>query len=136
MKILGVHHIAVAVDDIARYSGIFKQLFDLNSGEVQFSKANNVNLTFVDLNNCDLEFLQPLDRDSGIAKFLARRGPGIHHFCLKVENINEALQELKSKNIELIDKIPRPGAGGSLIAFIHPESAGGILIELKQEKED
>lgn len=135
MKIKGVHHIAVAVDDIEKYSKIFKELFDLDSGDIEINKANNVSLSFIDLNNCEVEFLEPLDNESAIAKFLAKRGPGIHHFCIQVEDIHEALEELKNKNIELIDHIPRKGAGGSLIAFIHPESAGGILIELKQEKE-
>lgn len=135
MKILGVHHIAVAVDDIERYSKIFKKLFDMETGEIEISETNNTSLSFIDLKNCELEFLKPLNSDSGMAKFLAKRGPGIHHFCLGVENIHEALEELKAKNIELIDQTPRQGAGGSLIAFIHPRSAGGILIELKQEKE-
>lgn len=135
MKILGVHHIAVAVNDLDKYKNLVKDLFEIDSGEVETSKANNVSLTFADFGNCELEFLKPLDDDSGIARFLAQRGPGIHHICLKVGNIHQAIEELNLKNVELIDKTPRPGAGGSLIAFIHPKSAGGILIELKQEKE-
>jgi methylmalonyl-CoA/ethylmalonyl-CoA epimerase len=136
MKIKGVQHIAVAVDDIEKYSEIFKTLFGRDSSDIEVNKTNSVSLSFVDFNNCEVEFLKPLDDDSGIAKFLAKRGPGIHHFCIEVEDIHQALDELKSKNIELIDKTPRQGAGGSLIAFIHPKSAGGILIELKQEKEN
>jgi methylmalonyl-CoA/ethylmalonyl-CoA epimerase len=132
MKIKGIHHIAIAVDDIEKYSGLFKKLFDTEVSDIEFNKANNVNLSFVDFKNCEVEFLKPLDDQSGIAKFLAKRGPGIHHFCIQVEDIHEALEEMKSKNIELIDQTPRPGAGGSLIAFIHPRSTGGILIELKQ----
>jgi methylmalonyl-CoA/ethylmalonyl-CoA epimerase len=136
MKIKGVHHIAVVVDDIEKYSGILTNIFGRDPGEIEHNKANNVDLSFVDFNNCEVEFLKPLDNKSGIAKFLAERGPGVHHFCVQVEDLNEALEELKAKNIELIDETPRPGAGGSLIAFIHPRSAGGILIELKQEKEE
>jgi len=136
MNIKGVHHIAVAVDDIEKYSMIFKGLFDLDSGDIEINKANGVSLTFVDFNNCEVEFLKPLDNESAIAKFLSKRGPGIHHFCIQVEDIHEALDELKTKNIELIDKTPRQGAGGSQVAFIHPKSTGGILIELKQEKEE
>ena len=133
MKIKGVHHIAVAVDDIEKYSKIFKMLFGIDAGDIEPNKANSVSLSFVDFNNCEVEFLEPLDEKSSIAKFLAKRGPGIHHFCVQVEDIHQALRELKEKNIELIDEVPRQGAGGSLIAFIHPESAGGILIELKQD---
>lgn len=135
MKILGVHHIAVAVDDLDKYKNLVNELFGIEAGDVETSEANDVSLTFADFGNCELEFLKPLDDNSGIAKFLAQRGPGIHHICLKVDNIQQAIQELNSKNIELIDKTPRPGAGGSLIAFIHPKSSGGILIELKQDKE-
>jgi methylmalonyl-CoA epimerase len=136
VKIKGIHHIAVAVDDIEKYSKIFKNLFGLDAGDIEINKTNNVSLSFVDLNNCEVEFLKPLDNESAMAKFLAKRGPGIHHFCIQVEDIHKALDELKAKNIELIDQTPRKGAGGSLIAFIHPRSAGGILIELKQEKEE
>ncbi|UCE66662.1 MAG: methylmalonyl-CoA epimerase [Candidatus Zixiibacteriota bacterium] len=136
MKIRGIHHIAIAVDDLDRYSDIFKKLFDLETGEIEISATDNTSLTFIDLKNCELEFLKPLNDDSSMARFLEKRGPGIHHFCLTVENIVEALEELKAKDIELIDQTPRPGAGGSLIAFIHPRSAGGILIELKQDKEE
>jgi len=136
MKIKGVHHIAVAVDDLEKYSRIFETLFGLEASDVEINKDNNVSLTFVDFNNCEVEFLKPLDDDSAMAKFLTKRGPGIHHFCIQVEDINQALEELKSKNVELIDKTPRRGAGGSQVAFIHPRSAGGILIELKQNKEN
>ncbi len=136
MKILGLHHVAVAVDDLDKYNDIFKSLFDIKAGPSEINKANNVNLSFVDLENCELEFLKPLDGNSSIAKFLSKRGPGIHHICLKVENIHAAIKELKTKNVEMIDNTPRQGAGGSLIAFIHPKSVGGILIELKQDIEN
>lgn len=136
MKVKGIHHIAIAVDDIEKYSKIFKTLFGLDAGDIETNNTNSVSLSFVDFNNCEVEFLKPLDNESSIAKFLEKRGPGIHHFCVLVEDIQQALDELKDKNIELIDKTPRQGAGGSKIAFIHPRSAGGILIELKQDKEN
>lgn len=133
MKILGLHHIAVAVDDIENYSSIFERLFGLKTGPVETNPANKVSLSFLDIQNSKLEFIKPLDDNSPIAGFLSKRGPGIHHFCLLVDDIQAAIDEMKSKDIKLIDDKPRQGAGGSLIAFIHPESAGGILIELKQE---
>jgi methylmalonyl-CoA/ethylmalonyl-CoA epimerase len=134
MKILGVHHIAIAVDDLKDYSSIFEKLFGLKTGPVETNPANRISLSFLDLQNSKLEFIKPLDDDSPIAKFLSKRGPGIHHFCLLVDDIHAAIDEMKSKNVRMIDDKPRQGAGGSLIAFIHPDSAGGILIELKQEK--
>lgn len=134
MKILGLHHIAVAVDDIENYSSIFQKLFGLKTGPVETNPANKVSLSFLDIQNSKLEFIESLDDDSSVARFLSERGPGIHHFCLLVDDIEAAIDELKLKDVRMIDDIPRQGAGGSLIAFIHPESAGGILIEMKQEK--
>jgi methylmalonyl-CoA epimerase len=134
MRILGLHHVAVAVDDLQKYSSLFDNVLDIESGDVEISRANNVSLTFLDLGNVKLEFIEPLDDKSSIAKFLAKRGPGIHHICLLVDDIDASLEELKSKEIRLIDETPRDGAGGSRIAFIHPGSTGGVLLELKQEK--
>ncbi len=134
MKILGVHHIAIAVDDLKNYSSIFEKLFGLKTGPVETNPANKISLSFLDLQNSKLEFIKPLDDESPVAKFLSKRGPGIHHFCLLVDDIHAAIDEMRSKDVRMIDDKPRQGAGGSLIAFIHPDSAGGILIELKQEK--
>ncbi len=134
MKILGLHHIAIAVDDIQNYSSIFEKLFGLKTGPVETNPTNKVNLSFLDIQNTKLELIKPLDDDSSIARFLSKRGPGIHHFCLLVDDIEAAIEEMKLKDVKMIDDTPRQGAGGSLIAFIHPESAGGILIELKQDK--
>lgn len=134
MKITGIHHMAVAVNDIEKYSRLFANLFGLKAGPVETNPANEVALTFIDVGNSRLELVKPLNNDSSIAKFIAKRGPGIHHFCLVVDDIHAAIDELKSKKVRLVDETPRRGAGGSRIAFIHPESAGGILIELKEEK--
>jgi methylmalonyl-CoA/ethylmalonyl-CoA epimerase len=133
MKIKGIHHMAVAVDDIEKYSHLFESLFGLKSGPVETNPSNKVTLAFIDAGNSRLELLKPLDANSSIAKFIAKRGPGIHHFCLTVDDIHAAIDELKSKDVRMVDETPRQGAGVSLIAFIHPESTGGILIELKQE---
>lgn len=134
MKILGLHHVAVATDSLERHVSIFEDLFGFKAAPPEVNPTNNFNLAFVDVLNADIEFLQPLDKNSPISKFLERRGPGIHHICLLVDDIDEALAELKAKNVKLIDEKPRVGAAGSRIAFIHPESTGGILIELKQSK--
>ena len=80
MKILGVHHIAVAVDDLDKYSKIFESLFGREASDIEINEANNISLSFIDFDNCEVEFLKPMDGDSGIAKFLAKKGPGIHHF--------------------------------------------------------
>ncbi len=134
MKILGLHHIGIAVDDQKKYSSIFEKLFGLKTGPVETNRENRASLSFLDIQNSKLEFIEPLNDDSSIARFLSKRGPGIHHFCLLVDNVQAAIDEMKSKDVKLIDDKPRQGSSGSLIAFIHPGSAGGILIELKQEK--
>jgi methylmalonyl-CoA/ethylmalonyl-CoA epimerase len=134
MKILGLHHVAIATDDLKSLSKNFDNLFGLKCGEAETSPDGKISLSFLDLGNTDLEFLQPLDKESAISKFLEKRGSGIHHICLLVESIEKALAELRAKNIQLIDDKPRRGAGGSLIAFIHPAATGGILIELKENK--
>ncbi len=132
MKILGLDHISVATNDLEKYTGLIEMLFDLKSGEIEENPANKIRLSFLDLINTHLEFIQPLDENSPIFKFVLNRGAGIHHICLRVENIDLALDELKAKDVRLIDEHPRQGAEGSKIAFIHPDSTGGILIELKE----
>jgi methylmalonyl-CoA epimerase len=134
MKIFGLHHVAIATNDITKHNEIFENIFGLKIGDIETNPANNLKLSFFNFGNADVEFLEPLDRDSTIAKFLEKKGPGIHHICILVDDIANALEELKAKNIKLVDQNPRQGAEGSLIAFIHPDSTGGILIELKEEK--
>ena len=79
-----------------------------------------------------LEILEPLAADSPVARFLARRGEGLHHVCFEVEDIRSTLAALEARGVRLVDREPRRGAGGHLVAFIHPSSAGGVLLELKQ----
>jgi methylmalonyl-CoA epimerase len=91
--------------------------------------ARIVSLTFGD---SDVELLEPQSPDSPIAKFLARRGPGIHHVCYRVANLDDALQACRAAGYRLVDEVPRLGAGGHRIAFVHPKSTAGILIELTE----
>ena len=81
-----------------------------------------------------VELLEPTAPDSPISKFLAKRGPGIHHIAVAVEDIHQALENLRREGVRLIDEQPRTGAGGCLVAFVHPSSSGGVLIELVQNK--
>ena len=134
MKILGLHHVAIATDSLMRHSSIFENLFGLKATPAEIYLANDLKLAFVDAANIEIEFLEPVGLNSPISKFLEKRGPGIHHICLLVEDITAALSELRRKNVKLVDEKPRAGADNSLIAFIHPESTGGILIELRQSK--
>jgi methylmalonyl-CoA epimerase len=88
---------------------------------------------FIPVGESTLELLEATAEDSPIAKFVAKRGPGLHHVCLRVDDIEAALAELKSRGVRLIDETPRPGAHHSLVAFLHPASTHGVLVELKQK---
>lgn len=134
MKILGIDHISIATGDISGHRRIFERLFGMEAGPVESNLANKVALSFLDFGNISVELIEPLDKDSPISKFLEKRGPGIHHLCVLVEDIDQALEELLAKTVRLLDQKPRVGAGGARIAFIHPDSAGGTLIELKEQK--
>src|SRR5919106_827407 len=87
---------------------------------------------FISLGEPALELLEATAADSAIAKYIDQRGPGLHHITLRVDDIHAALARLKARGVRLIDETPRPGAAGSLVAFIHPSSAHGVLVELKQ----
>jgi methylmalonyl-CoA epimerase len=134
VKILGIDHISIATGDISGLREIFERLFGMEGGPVESNLANKVALSFLDFGNINVELIEPTVEDSPISKFLEKRGPGIHHFCVLVDDIDRALEELLAKNVKLLDRKPRVGAGGARIAFIHPDSAGGILIELKEQK--
>jgi len=134
VKILGIDHISIATGDISGHRRIFERLFGMEAGPVESNLANKVALSFLDFGNISVELIEPLDKDSPISKFLEKRGPGIHHLCVLVEDIDQALEELLAKTVRLLDQKPRVGAGGARIAFIHPDSAGGTLIELKEQK--
>jgi methylmalonyl-CoA epimerase len=105
-----------------------------SAGTIEEVKSEFVRVKIFELNNNSrIELLEPTSAESPVAKFLARRGPGIHHICLRVPDINKALKKLKNANIRLIHEHPFRGAHDCEVAFIHPSSAGGVLIELSQK---
>jgi len=134
VKILGIDHISVATDDIGKHRDIFKKIFGIDGQPAGENRSNKVSISFLDFGYIDIELIEPLDSESPISKFLQKRGPGIHHICVLIENLDQALKELQEKNIGMIDAQSRIGAEGSRIAFIHPDSTGGVLIELKEKK--
>jgi methylmalonyl-CoA/ethylmalonyl-CoA epimerase len=94
--------------------------------------AEKSKVAFMPLAGSEIELVQPTSDDSGIAKYLAKRGPGMHHICVEVDDIDEMLAQLKSKGIRLINEEPRIAADGKKYAFVHPESTNGVLVELYQ----
>jgi methylmalonyl-CoA/ethylmalonyl-CoA epimerase len=124
-------HIGIAVRSLAS-AKIYEDL-GLTIDHVETVETQRVKTAFLSVGDSNLELLEPTSPDSPIAKFIEKRGEGIHHICLRVENIEEHLQRLKEKGYRLINEAPVPGAHGCRVAFLHPSAGNGVLIELSQE---
>ena len=136
-KILGIEHVGIAVDDLNGISDIFGDLLGLELRSREKIDDQKVITDIYKTESGKLEFLKATDENSPISRFIDKKGGGgIHHIALIVDDIEVALNFLKEKNINLVDSKPRIGAEGYKIAFIHPGSTGGILIELCEKKED
>lgn len=131
-KIKAVNHIAVVVDDMEKSLSFWRDALGMELHELRDVPAERSQVAFLPVAGAEVELVMPTSDDSGIAKYLAKRGPGMHHLCLEVDNIVDMLAQLKSKNIRLINEEPRSAADGKKYAFIHPESTGGVLVELYQ----
>ena len=125
-------HVGIAVSDLHASLAFFKDVLGLQVEMSEEIKSQRVRAHFLSTGQSTLEMLEPTAPDSPIANYLAKRGPGMHHVALRVDDIAAALAHLKSRGIRLIDERPRPGAEGALVAFIHPSAAHGVLVELKQ----
>lgn len=125
-------HIGIAVKEIDATLKTLR-LLGLTPSERGTVAQFSVEVCMLSLGNAKLELLQPTSPESPIAKFIERRGEGLHHIALKVPNISETLAQLKAQGFQLIDETPRVGFGGHFVAFIHPKSTHGVLIELVQE---
>ena len=123
-----IAHIGVAVPDIEAALAFYRDVLGLIPQPPQ--RADGALIVSLALGPSEVELLQPLDPDSPIAKFLARRGPGIHHVCYRVPDLDSALAACRAMGYRLVDEVPRTGAGGHRIAFLHPKATAGILIEL------
>src|SRR3954462_15255229 len=126
MKIDPIDIVKHGIDDAAGFS---LASFELPIEHVEEVASWKVRVAMVPLGESRVELLEPTSDDSPISKFLAKRGPGIHHIAVRVQDIRTSLAELKAKGARLIDEEPRTGAGGCLVAFIHPSSTGGVLLE-------
>jgi methylmalonyl-CoA epimerase len=125
-------HVGIAVADVDAALDFYRRVLGLELEAPEDIPSQRVRAHFVTVGDGTLELLEATSDDSPVAKFIAKRGPGLHHVCLRVDDIVAALAELKAKGVRLIDDTPRPGAHGSLVAFVHPASANGVLLELKQ----
>ena len=135
-KILGIEHVGIAVDDLNGISDIFGDLLGLKLRSREKIDDKQGITDIYETGSGKLEFLKATDENSPISRFIDKKGGGIHHIALIVDNIQLALNYLNENDIQLIDKSPRIGAEGLKIAFLHPKTTGGILIELCEKKED
>jgi methylmalonyl-CoA/ethylmalonyl-CoA epimerase len=129
-------HIGVAVDDLDRALAFYRDALGLEVEQPEDVPSQGVRVHVVPVGPAAIELLEPTAPDSPVARFLEKRGPGVHHVTLRVDDIESALVQLKARGIRLIDEAPRTGAEGALIAFIHPASTDGVLVELKQRARD
>jgi len=128
-------HIGIAVKDLSAALAFYRDALGLEIEAPEDVAAQRVRAHFVPVGDSKLELLEATAPDSPIAKYVEKRGPGLHHITLRVEDIRAALAQLKARGARLIDEQPRPGAEGALVAFVHPASAHGVLVELKQSAE-
>ncbi|MFQ5827432.1 MAG: methylmalonyl-CoA epimerase [Dehalococcoidia bacterium] len=131
--IKGIDHIGIAVRSLDETLPIYDALFGLKPAHFESLEREGVRLVFIPVGDDNVEFLEPTKPEAALTKFLERRGEGIHHICLKTDDIVADLKSLAAKGVELVDKEPRIGSEGRRVAFLHPKAARGVLIELAEE---
>lgn len=130
MKILKIDHLGIAVNSIDDGKNFWSDVLGLEFEGAETVEEQKVTTAFFPVGESEVELLESTAPDGPVAKFIEKKGQGFQHVAFRVANIEEALEELKAKDIQLIDQQPRIGAGGAKIAFIHPKATGGILVEL------
>ncbi len=132
MKILKIDHLGIAVSSIEKGKNFWTDILGLTYEGSETVAEQKVTTAFFPVGESEVELLESTDPDGPIAKYIDKRGEGIQHVALQVEDIEAALEELKQKGVKLIDQKPRIGAGGAKIAFLHPKATNGVLVELCQ----
>ncbi|UCH05190.1 MAG: methylmalonyl-CoA epimerase [Candidatus Thorarchaeota archaeon] len=130
-----IEHIGIAVERIEELISYYRDVLGLEYRGEEIVEEQKVRVAFFEIGESSIELLEPTSDDSPIAKFLAKRGPGIHHVAVRVDNIDQALKQHEANGAQMIDKEPRFGAHNMRIAFVHPRSTGGVLVELCQKSE-
>ena len=131
-----ISHIGIAVKDLEQSIVIYEALTGLKARKIEEVPEQKVRVAFFsssdDINGGNIELVAPTAEDSPVGRFIAKRGGGLHHICIYVENLESRLEALKATGIELIDEVPRIGAEGNAVAFVHPSGTNGVLIELEE----
>jgi methylmalonyl-CoA/ethylmalonyl-CoA epimerase len=128
-----IDHLGIAVKSIDEALKFYRDVLGLSLSGTEIVEEQGVEVAMLPIGESRVELLQPTGENSPVARFIEKRGPGIHHICIEVEDISARLAEFKAAGAQLIDEQPRRGAGGHLIAFVHPKSTSGVLIELVQK---
>jgi len=129
-----IDHIGIATRQLDEGLAVWRDALGLKVDSTEEIADQGVRVAMLAVGESHVELLEALSPDSSVGKFIAKRGPGIHHIAVEVEDINASLADLKSKGARLIDEKPRVGAGGCLIAFVHPATTNGVLLELVQHR--
>jgi methylmalonyl-CoA epimerase len=135
MNLKNVDHIGIAVTNLQEALSFWETSLGIEPHGIEDVPERKLRTTFLPMGGTEIELLEPTSADSSIAKFIEKRGEGLHHIAIRVDDIEAALAELKAKGIELIDETPRNGAGGARIAFVHPKATHGVLLELCERKQ-
>ena len=124
-----INHVCIAVSDIEDTLQFYRRVFGVGTDDVRDIEDQGVKAALVRVGGSQIEFIQPTDPSGGVAKFIEKRGEGVHHICFEVEDLPATLERLNESGVQMIDKSPREGLSGS-IGFIHPKATRGVLIEL------
>ena len=127
-----LEHVAIAVDDLDAAIALFSSILGMPDSGRELVDSEQVQVAFFDLGGARIELLEPTTDDSPVGRFLQRRGAGLHHIALEVPNIDQALERCRAAGLRTVGEAPRRGAGGRRVAFLHPGSTGGVLLELSE----
>lgn len=125
-----IDHVAILVSDLEATLGFWKDALGMDLTHIEDVPAEKSMVAFLPVGGSEIELVKPTTDDSGLAKYLEKRGPGMHHICLEVDDIEGMLAQLKEKGVQLINETAKEGLGGRKYAFIHPKSANGVMVEL------
>jgi len=130
----GLHHVAIAVPSLAEARKLYEGALGMRALPVEFVPGQKVNVLVLFSDSQRIELVEPAAPDSPVTNFLAKRGPGIHHLAWRVDDCAQAIAVLKHAGLKLIDDAPKPGSHGTKVAFVHPKSTGGVLMELVEDQ--
>jgi methylmalonyl-CoA epimerase len=134
MKLTNVDHIGIAVSNLEESLSFWQKTLGIELHGIEEVADQGVRTAFLPIGETEIELLEPMNAQSTVAGFIEKRGEGLHHVAIRVDDIEAALQELKAQGVRLIDEVPRSGAGGTRIAFVHPKATHGVLLELCERR--